>query len=155
MAVRAHDEDDHGRLVLDGATVRYERGRDLVWSLPVGSIRVIGEYTTDAGPAFDDYFIVFAVACPLRLFDAPIEAAGPVLRDLGLRLGGDLRCALANRVDFASRVLWPQDLVSRSLFDFVSDRRGPGMLARAKDVFLPLVKGQVTQAVRERIEGKG
>jgi len=142
-------------LVVDGATLRYERGQDLVWSLPIDSIRVIGEYTTDAGPAFDDYFIVFAVANPLRLFEAPVEAAGSVLRELCVRLGCDLRCGLANRVDFASQVLWPQDLVGRPLFDFVSDRRGPGMLAQVKDVLLPLVKGEVTQSVREQIEGKG
>jgi len=130
----------------------WTQGDETVWSIPLGAVRVIGEYTTTGGPGLDDYFIVFVAAAPLRVFAAPIEAGGSVLPELSVALNFELRCGLANRVDFSSRILWPQQLVDHPLLDFGLSRCGAGVWAFVKDAVMPVVNGEVTEEVRRYVQ---
>jgi len=108
--------------------VRHQKGRisasipDRDWEFPVTSIRLVGEYTTPGGPYFD-YFYVFIAGDPPRVFEVPME----VLESVGLEmffsdLEGTHSCPLvgrlANSVDYASHVMWPESMAGRDLFDF-------------------------------------
>ena len=128
--------DESGRVRLDGDTLEYTLGQETVWTVPLCRLRVIGEYTTDAGPWFDDYFIVFVAADPFEILVAPVEAEGAVLAELSGRLGVEMSHGLANRTDLASRVLWPEELRDHPLFDFHPSERRPGVRSRVKDALI-------------------
>jgi hypothetical protein len=148
MAERLDHPDDKGRLALDAGAVWYTRAGKIVWTVPLHRLRVIGEYTTDGGPWFDDYFIVLVAANPFETLVAPVEAEGTLLADLSDRLGVVVSHGLANRPDFASRVLWPPELRDRPLFDFHQVPRSPSLWSRAKDVLSPLIDLEPTAEVR-------
>lgn len=139
---------DRGQLALDAESVTYTRNREIVWALPLHRLRVIGEYTNDNGPAFDDYFIVFVAAHPFELVIAPVEAEGSLLADMSDRLRCALSHTLTHRTDFASRILWPPELRDRPLFDFRKVARRPSTLSRVKDWLVPLIALEPTAEVR-------
>lgn len=134
--------------MLDAGAVSYLRGREIVWTVPLHRLRVIGEYTTDGGPWVDDYFIVLVAADPFETLVAPVEAEGALLADMSEHLGVVLSHGLANRTDLASRVLWPPELRDRPVFDFHPVPRSPSLWSRVKDVLIPLVALEPTAEVR-------
>ncbi len=83
------------------------------WTIRIGDIVLIAEYTTDHGPA-DDYFLVFVTREDGDLFYSSVtmSAAGinAVLDQLEQQLGGSLELKLASVKSWASRVLWPPNL---------------------------------------------
>jgi hypothetical protein len=117
-ADREHDaERDSGRLSLDGERLRYEHPPHDAWELAVVSIEAIGELTLNTlGP---DYFLCFVTDGGRTWVTAPTGAAGAreALDALEERLGPRLDFGLANRIEFASRVLWPAQLGGRELFE--------------------------------------
>lgn len=148
MAERLDHPDDKGRLVLDAGAISFTRGRGIVWTVPLDRLRVIGEYTTDGGPWFDDYFIVFVAANPFETLVAPVEAEGALLAELSDHLGIALSHGLANRSDLASRVLWPPEIRDRPLFDVHQVPRSPSLWSRAKGVLSPRIALEPTAEVR-------
>lgn len=109
---------DSGTLSLVGGELRYAHPSGVGWAVPVSEIVVIAEYTTAAGPVLDDYFLV--VVRPDGSFEAaPIYAAGQeqALEALSAELGASLDLGLANRSDWASRVVWPPELAGQAAFD--------------------------------------
>jgi hypothetical protein len=68
-------------LEIDGGIIRYARDGVEVWSLPVASLVLVGERTTDQGPGLDDYFFVFVGGAPLSRVIWPAELAGQPLHD--------------------------------------------------------------------------
>ncbi len=100
------------------------------WDFPVSTIRLVGEFTTRGGPIFD-YFYVFVAGEPSRMFQVPMESFEPVglstfFADLEAALPGPLSHRLANSVDHASSIMWPEPLAGQRLFDFLPvQRRGP------------------------------
>lgn len=114
--------------------------------------RIIGEYTTSGGPFFDDYFLVVVCENPVETLIWPMECSSHVRRALSRVLGCELRTGLANRTDFASRVMWPPPLMENPLFDFHPIKR-KGLMGRVKDYFLPLVAHELTLELRRCLEG--
>lgn len=99
---------------ISGPTVhcRSDSG-DPGWSIRIGNIVLIAEYTTDQGPA-DDYFLVFVTREEGELFysSVTLSASGinPVLEELEKHFECSLELKLASVADWASRVLWPPQL---------------------------------------------
>ncbi|KAA6464550.1 hypothetical protein DYQ86_00840 [Acidobacteria bacterium AB60] len=91
-------------------------GTDPGWSIRVSDIVLVAEYTTDSGPAVDDYFLVFVTRESGELFYSSVtmSAAGinTVLEDLEKQLGGALEMRLTASRRWASRVVWPPHLVN-------------------------------------------
>lgn len=129
---------ESGTLELVGETIRYARDGVEVWSLPVASVVLVGERTTDHGPGVDDYFFVFVGGDPLVTVEAPMYAGPDILLALSPLLRCDLAPALANRADFASRVIWPVELAGEPLHDYRPLPR-TGVLGRLLDRVVPRI----------------
>lgn len=104
-----------GKLDVHEGRLRYEHGT-YEWELAVESIQAIGELTLDDWGM--DYFLCFVTNAGRTWVSSPTGAAGAreALEALEERLGPRVDFALANRVDFASHVLWPPELAGRELF---------------------------------------
>jgi len=113
---------EFGRIdVIDGQLV-YRDGTP-GWALPLRDLEAVGELTLERlGP---DHFVCFVSAGGAQWEGIPSGALGmdEVLRRLEHDLGAPLRFGLANRLDFASRVMWPADLAERPLFALGAARR--------------------------------
>lgn len=145
---------ESGVVSLDADTLRYVVHDELLWELLLDSVRVIGEFTTDAGPWFDDCFLVLVVGHPPRFFEVPVEAASStaLLKPLSVRLGSSIAYGLANRTDFVSRVMWPPHLTGHDLFEFQPEPRSGGLWTRAKDAVLPMISHSLTAEITAYVE---
>lgn len=109
-----------GLLRFEQGVLRYE-GRDgPVWSVPAHDLRAIVAYTTDDGPAGEDYFIVF-IDHGHSWRSAPLHADGrdAALAALGDALGAPLVLGLANQATWASLGVWPPELAGQPVLDLV------------------------------------
>ena len=103
------------------------------WEIPISSIRIVAELTTPGGPIFD-YYYLFVVGEPPKLYRIPMESLEPVglqrfFTDLESSLGGPLHHSLANSVTYASSIMWPEGIVGKPLIEFSYEARG-GFLNR-------------------------
>lgn len=85
----------------------------------VEDLQLIGESTNQDGPGADDYFFCFATG-PEMWYQASFYAEGRdvFLKSLGARLGGAIDSGLCQSTDFASRILWPVELVGQPMFQY-------------------------------------
>jgi hypothetical protein len=119
-----------------------------------GTIAVVGEYTTNTGPFFDDYFLV-VVFHSGKFIEVPTDKANDVIDRLEKAIGEKIVFGLANITDFASRVIYPSQLKGRPLFDFSfppSDFRS--RLKRIMSLNDGYVTGQLTEEVKNYISKK-
>jgi hypothetical protein len=149
--VRQESQRLHGTLAIRDGTLAYSHDGAEVWSVPVGSISLIGEYTTPGGPFCPDYFFVFVARKPLTTYEAPMYANPAILRDLGATLRSELLPGLNNRTDNASRVIWPPQLAEQPLLEYRPAPRS-GFLGRVTDRFAPLIQGFLTPSVCAYLE---
>ena len=149
--VRHESQRLHGSLTIQGGTLYYSHAGAEVWSLPVDSLVLIGEHTTDHGPWFADYFYVFVGGVPLCRYEAPMYANPEILRDLSSMLASTLVPGLANRTDFASRVIWPPQLAEQPLFEYQPSPRG-GLWGLVADRVAPLIASTWSPTVRQFLD---
>jgi len=88
----------------------------ILWAIPIVELVFIGEYTTSAGPWFDDWFYVFS-----NKYDTWYEAPFEVSNDLfWVQLNNQLDCELApnlaNSTVWKSNVIYPVSLNGEELF---------------------------------------
>jgi hypothetical protein len=141
--------EDHGTLSLDGDTVRYSLGSEEAWSFSMSELHLIGEHTNKSGPGGIDYFYVFIAGMPAQFFEAPMYADPEFIQTVAARIGSPLTPGLAYSTDFASRIIWPQELAERPLFLYTPASRGSGIVNRLRDRTLPLVASDLTGEVKE------
>ena len=120
------------------------------WSFPLSEIKLVGEFTTPGGPIFD-YFYVFIVGEPPRMYQIPMEALEALgwekfFEDLGQALGGAIKHSLANSTEFASCVMWPAARAGQPLLEF-SRRPRKGLVGSLLDRFVPRTVFHVVDAV--------
>jgi len=149
--VRRESERLHGSLVVQGAMLYWSYAGSEVWSLPVDSLLLVGERTTDHGPSQPDYFYVFLGGEPVSHYEAPMYANPGLLEDLGRLLNAELVPSLNNRTDFACRIIWPDLLADRPLLEFKPAPRS-GLLGRIIGRFVPLVASEWSPDVRRLLE---
>ena len=139
-------------LSLEGGSIRRYAGGELAWEMPLSNLRVIGEYTTESGPAFDDWFVVF-VDVDANWCEVPayVSNVAVVLREVGEALGAPLTFGLANSASFRSNILWPLTLRGQKLLSF-RPRKVRNWLFRA---FAPRrIEMSLTQAVLDAAQSK-
>ena len=114
-----HASEDSGHIELDGDVIRYTSATYSDWTIRVDDIRIVGEATNQNGPFADDYFLCFATG-PGMWHEASFYAHGrdAFLAALGERLGAALDLRLVYSTDFASRILWPVQLIDRPMFKY-------------------------------------
>jgi len=100
----------------------YSSERRLHWRIPVESIVLMAEYTTNEGPLIDDYFVLFIAldGDKLNIATASFYSDGRdgIVRTLARRWGNDIELSLFNSTEWKSRVVWPPALVGREYFEF-------------------------------------
>jgi hypothetical protein len=93
----------------------------LVWQIPLESIVLMAEYTTNEGPHIDDYFLVFVSADgdSLNIATASFYADGrdEIVRNLAQTWKSNIELSLVNSTEWASRVVWPPTLVGKEYFE--------------------------------------
>jgi hypothetical protein len=94
----------------------------LRWSVPVGSILLVSEYTTNEGPYIDDYFLVFVTAEDGKLYfstcsfySVGVEEALSMLQEY---LGSAIQLGLQGSTEWRSRVAWPAKMAESEYFTF-------------------------------------
>lgn len=114
---------DSGALRIRGRNLEYVLPAEtLHWTLPLDSIVLIAEHTTDQGPWIDDYFLTFVTVEPGGLHFAGCsfyaEGSPEVLATLQQHLGGPLKFGLVASTEWASRVIWPPALANTEYYTF-------------------------------------
>lgn len=86
------------------------------WSIRTSDVVLVAEYTTDDGPAVDDYFLVFVTREGGELFYSSVTMSATginaALEELEQLLGGSLELKLFSCRRWASRVVWPPHLAN-------------------------------------------
>lgn len=110
---------DSGTIHLDGDVIRYRSSTYGDWDLLVSDIRIVAEATNQNGPYTDDYFFCFATG-PGMWLEASFYAAGrdKFIADLSAKLSCRLELSLQFSTDFASKILWPPNLIGKPMFKF-------------------------------------
>jgi hypothetical protein len=88
-----------------------------LWQMHISNVKLIGEYTTSAGPFLDDYFFIFAESED-KWFEVSNDAisGSDFLDRLGELLHVKISLGLANSAEWRSRVLYPESLIGQTLF---------------------------------------
>lgn len=122
------------------------------WSLAVGSILLIAEYTTNEGPYDDDYFLVFVTAEDSKLYFSTCPSSAGVGEGLNLlqqRLGSPIKLELQGSTEWRSRVAWPPEMRGTEYFTF---KPAPANTLREKvkkRLFGPTYEYAISSAVQE------
>jgi hypothetical protein len=95
---------------------------ELRWSVPIGSIVLVAEYTTNEGPYVDDYILVFVTAEDGKLYFSTCsfysEGMDEALSTLQQRLGSPIQLILQGSTEWRSHVAWPGKMAEIEYFTF-------------------------------------
>jgi len=107
---------ERARLGCDGIQIHYESQGRQIWQIAIADLVCIGEYTNEAGPWLDDYFLVFAMKNGVW-YEASFysDACDETLAAVGKALGCELTLGLFGSTTYASRIVWPTDMKGRPL----------------------------------------
>lgn len=111
------------RLQVKDSDLEYsDDGGKIFWSLPISSIVLISEYTTNEGPQADDYFLIFITVekdvfyfHTASFYAAGTDAALAALQEL---LGSTFELQLTGSTEWDSRVIWPEEMANSKYFKF-------------------------------------
>jgi hypothetical protein len=114
------------KLTIKGNKVVYELDPQNMWTLDIDKIKLIGEYTTSAGPLADDWFFVFADTCD-QWWQAPSPSVDhkQFWKQLGQILNCELTPELVGSTNWATRVIYPKHLNGKELFIEVKTETKP------------------------------
>ena len=145
---RARRIAESGRVTCEGGRLRYDlRARS--WDVAVSDIRVVGEFTTSAGPLVDDYFVVFVTSDGrdrvASYYAADWKTAWPNLEH---EIRHDLDLWLTTSTSWNSRVLWPPELKDRPLYVLRRPEPRTPIQRFLRWLFLLERKAQLTEDVR-------
>lgn len=94
----------------------------LRWSLPIRSLVLVAEYTTNKGPQCEDYFLVFVTVEDRELYFSTCsfysDGRDEALSILQNRLGSPIQLGLQGSTEWVSRVAWPAKMAEREYFTF-------------------------------------
>lgn len=93
--------------------------------VPISSIILLGEFTTEDGPYADDHLLAFWLDDG-RTIELPVNTPGApqIIDKVAHTSGGTSRVELTLNTSFASRVLYPPKYAGENLFDFKKGRSG-------------------------------
>ncbi|MBZ5491232.1 MAG: hypothetical protein LAO76_09905 [Acidobacteriia bacterium] len=133
-----------------------EDGR-VFWSLPIPSIALIAEYTTNEGPLFDDYFLVFITIEDMFYFHtASFYAASrdETLAALKKLLGSTFELKLIGSTEWDSHAMWPQEIAGNKYFQF-KPVRPETMLQKVKEKLLgPTREYSLAKPIQEYLQSR-
>ena len=108
------------KLTLENDSIIYKKEEEILFQIDINKLFYIGEYTTDAGPLLDDWFLVFSD----NINDWREVSVNYFEKEFFVQLGEKLNCklniGLANSTNWNSRIIYPKELEGKELFDFKS-----------------------------------
>ncbi len=108
---------------------------------------VLGEYTTNVGPADDRFFVLISTTCGQQEWVDDDPLVDRLLKLVAEHAGEEVSPMLANSTDLASRVLFPLSLRGRDLYRFVPEKRGWSW-----DFWVRSVRLELVPEVREYLD---
>jgi hypothetical protein len=113
-------QEDLGQVHISHTVVDYRSRSYTSWNIDLLNVRIVGEFTDEAGPYCEDQFLVFVTGRGKR-FDLPFGACG--FSEARQHIGHFLNALLEPRLAFStalnSAVLWPPALEGKPLFRFM------------------------------------
>lgn len=85
------------------------------------SVVIIGEYTTSAGPYYDDHFLVL-IERDGSEYDFASHTVSSIASHLQRITPEPIRFGLANRADESSRIIFPPALAEKQLYVWTTNR---------------------------------
>jgi hypothetical protein len=127
-----------------------------LWSLPIESIILVAEYTTNEGPYVDDYFLVFVTSeeGELHFSTCSFYSGGrdETLSALQQRLGSPISLGLQGSTEWRSRVAWPIKMAETEYFTF-TEAPAKTMTEKLKKRLLGATQEySISKPVREYLE---
>jgi hypothetical protein len=125
---------------------------ELLWSVEIKDLILVAEYTTNEGPHFDDYFLIFQTkTCA---FECTFYAEGrdAAFVKLSEQLNIPLQLQLCNSTDWKSRVIWPIHLAGTDYFQFTPVKPISLVSSICKAVFGPQLEYRVAEPIRKYIQ---
>lgn len=105
-----------GRTYIKDEKIIWESDEGLLSQIPIRDIKIIGEYTTSAGPFVDDWFFVFILGVSdIRQISAYATGTEEMLEQLGRQINTELGGQLADSANWKTNVLWPTSLRGQEL----------------------------------------
>jgi tetratricopeptide (TPR) repeat protein len=139
--------------VVDDGVLSYVSG-DYRFNVRLDDIAIVGEYTTPAGPAVDDYFLVFLTRKGDR-HDASFYADGRerMLRALSGYWHTPLTLRLSASDSAASSIVWPISQAGQPLFEY-RRQTASGLMARLRArLSFVAVEARLSRAVQQLLSG--
>ncbi len=120
MAKPSIYELESGRVWLENNIIHYRSNTYGDWDLPLYEVRVIGEITNEDMPAYDDWFMAFTRVGNDGWYEASAYADHfkEFKKELAEALKTKIETELYYSTTFASRVIWPEDLRGKPMFEF-------------------------------------
>jgi hypothetical protein len=153
-------EIDYGRLSFNDSVIRYECSTGSGWEVRLEDIAIVAEFVDPGAGGFagPDYSLVL-VDSPDSWVEAPMGAEGEpeLLNHLTEKLGVKLPYGLVGRVDFASLIVWPDELAGRPLFAYHTVRVAPGRWwnpFRYWRLIFPYIEYRFTPEVEEFVKSR-
>jgi hypothetical protein len=104
-----------------------------MWSIPLSSISLIGEYTTQDGPGTDDHFVCLFDDSGNRYDIGYDDGASLLLDEIKDVIGEPLLPQLSLSTDFQSFILYPKSSNNQTLF--IKPRQPRTIASRLKWLF--------------------
>jgi hypothetical protein len=96
---------------------------EIVWDVPIDTLILIAEYTTNEGPMRDDYFLVFGCCEHDQLFEMKCSFyaldAIATMETLLKKLNAGTTLGLASSTEWKSNIVWPPKLAGKPFFENV------------------------------------
>jgi len=115
------ERNDSGKVYISKNIITWVLSNNNQITIDLNNVKVIGEYTTDDGPFFDDWFLSFVYSDGtwenISIYADNIES----VRDyLSKTFGLDTSYYLANSTNWNSHILYPKDYLGHKLFEMTS-----------------------------------
>ena len=99
--------------------------------LSISDLIIIGEYTTDNGPFLDDWFLTLVTLNEWIEISMYTVGMTKFLKDLSKVVNADLSTSLANSSIWKTRIMFPNELKEKELFE-VEDIEPKSLLGKVK-----------------------
>lgn len=123
MTISKEQEKISGRTYIKDEEIIWDSDQGIISQIPIKSIKIIGEYTTNVGPVQDDWFYVFILdAKDFRQISAYATGTEEMLNEVGQKINSDVHGQLAASTDWKTNILWPTTLRGQELFKATEKR---------------------------------
>lgn len=91
--------------------------------IPIGDIKLVGEYTTANGPVVDDWFIVFMTSAKdWTQISEYTPGMLEMLKDLGTHLEAEITGSLFASTSWKTNIIWPKNVERLEMWDVITQK---------------------------------